>query len=315
MFTAVQYSSSYYMIWNQFVETSKCVPFLFHRDYMEYHKARFEDFSLMLFEDQLLVAILPGNRVGDTLYSHQGLTYGGFYFSSKFTVEKIEIIIQKSFVFLQKHGIKQLVLKQIPSIYLKGNQGIDYILFNRYKSFLFKREMSLIIDYKEELLISKSKLKHFNKIDKLGLKIQEESNLTSFWTEVLEPRLLERYKTKPVHSLLEIQKLKNQFPSNIRQYSVYFENKIIAGVTLFISKKGIKSQYGATTILGEKYRALDFLFIKLIQKFKDSFHFFDMGTVSNDSFLGYNVGLLQQKVELGCSIYNLDTYTIEIENK
>ncbi|POR20899.1 FemAB family protein, partial [Flavobacterium columnare] len=310
----VLYNSNYYTIWNRFIETSENATFLFHRDYMEYHQERFEDFSLMIFDHKTLVGVLPANRIDEVLYSHQGLTYGGFYFSSKLTLDKIEIILQDIFHFLNENNIKEIILKQIPNLYLQYHQGIDFLLFNRYKSLLVKREMNLMINYRTLFSISKSKMKRFNKLDKLGLEIRKETSLMPFWTNVLTPRLMERYKTKPVHSLLEIQKLRDLFPSNIVQYSVYFENKIIAGITLFISERGIKSQYGATTVLGEKYRALDFLFIKLIQKYKDSFHFFDMGTVSNSSSLGYNIGLLQQKKELGCSIYNLDTYKIEIGN-
>ena len=44
---------------------------------MDYHKDRFEDYSLMVFKDEKLVAVLPANRVEDKLFSHQGLTYGG----------------------------------------------------------------------------------------------------------------------------------------------------------------------------------------------------------------------------------------------
>ncbi|OWP84883.1 FemAB family protein [Flavobacterium davisii] len=312
MFKIIQYNSTYYTIWNAFVEESKRTTFLFHRDYMEYHKEHFEDFSLMIFDDKRLVAILPANRIGQVVYSHQGLTYGGFYFLSKMALNKIEIIFESIFKFLKEKKIKKLILKQMPDLYLDDNQGVDSLLFNRYKCSLIKREMSLMIDYKKTVSISKSKMKHFNKINKLGLEIREESNFKPFWTQVLEPRLLNRYNTKPVHSLAEIQKLRNLFPVNIIQYSVYFQNEIMAGITLFVSKKGIKSQYGATTTLGEKYRALDFLFIKLIQKYENSFQFFDMGTVSDDSSLGYNVGLLKQKIELGCLIYNFDIYEIEI---
>ena len=96
------------------------------------------------------------------------------------------------------------------------------------------------------------------------------------------------------------------------QYNVYFEDEIIAGITLFHFKNGVKSQYGATTVLGEKYRALDFLFITLIENFKDKVSFFDMGTVTENNELGYNPGLLKQKEELGCSVYTQDFYSISL---
>jgi hypothetical protein len=32
------------------------------------------------FEEDKLIAVLPANRVSDTVYSHQGLTYGGLVY-------------------------------------------------------------------------------------------------------------------------------------------------------------------------------------------------------------------------------------------
>ena len=65
------------MIWNDFVSKSKNGTFLFHRDFIEYHSDKFDDFSLLVFFKQELVALLPANQVNNTIFSHQGLTYGG----------------------------------------------------------------------------------------------------------------------------------------------------------------------------------------------------------------------------------------------
>ena len=104
----------------------------------------------------------------------------------------------------------------------------------------------------------------------------------------------------------------NKFPENIFQYNVYFEDEIVAGITLFHFGNVVKSQYGATTNRGEKLRALDFLFITLIEEFQNKVAFFDMGTVTENNEKGYNPGLLKQKEELGCGIYNQDFYSLEI---
>jgi hypothetical protein len=74
----------------------------------------------------------------------------------------------------------------------------------------------------------------------------------------------------------------------------------------------VKSQYGATTSLGEKMRALDYLFITLLNEFKDKFDFFDMGTVSENEGKTINQGLLKQKQELGCSISDQKYYSFEL---
>ena len=45
---------------------------------MDYHKDRFEDFSLLIYKGERLYALLPANINDDVVYSHQGLTYGSF---------------------------------------------------------------------------------------------------------------------------------------------------------------------------------------------------------------------------------------------
>ena len=76
----IPYNSSLKEEWNSTVEMSKNGTFLFNRSFMEYHSDRFEDCSLMFFDKKRCIACLPANidRAGQTVYSHQGLTYGGF---------------------------------------------------------------------------------------------------------------------------------------------------------------------------------------------------------------------------------------------
>ncbi|MBG6186050.1 FemAB family protein [Flavobacterium sp. CAN_S2] len=303
------YQESDYANWNAFIGQAKNATFLFHRDFMEYHKDRFEDFSLMVFDSEKLVAVLPANKVGDIVHSHQGLTYGGLVYSPKLNGEKVEEILDSILSFFKENEVQSFFFKSIPLFYTsKGNAEIDFFLFKR-GAFLDKKEMNLGINLAMPLTISKGKLKHFRKIEELDLEMVEEQHLESFWELVLEPRLLEKYNAKPVHTLQEITLLKEKFPENIKQFSVYFDDVIIAGITLFETETVVKSQYGATTKKGEELRALDFLFINLIQKFKSEGKlFFDMGIVNEDNEKGYHAGLLKQKEELGCSVYSQDFY-------
>ena len=89
-----------------------------------------------------------------------------------------------------------------------------------------------------------------------------------------------------------------------------YEGEIVAGITLFCSQQVIKSQYGATSLKGESIRALDYLFINLIEKFGSESAFFDMGIVDDGDL--YNKGLLKQKEELGCAVYVQDVYKITV---
>lgn len=302
------YQESDYNHWNAFIDKAKNATFLFHRDFMEYHKERFQDYSLIVLDGEKWVAVLPANRLGNEVFSHQGLTYGGLVYDEKINAAKVEIILNVILSFLKENNIQSLILKLIPDFYqLRSSNEINYFLFQK-KADLIKRSMNLVIDYSKPLQISKSKLKHFRRISKLDIKIEETEDCTSFWDQILIPRLQEKHQVSPVHSLEEINKLKLNFPENIKQFNVYFEDEILAGITLFCSQQVIKSQYGATSLKGESIRALDYLFINLIEKYGSEYTFFDMGVLDNGDL--YNEGLLKQKEELGCAVYVQDVYKI-----
>jgi len=313
-YTIRKYAQEDYATWNEFVAQAKNATFLFHRDFMEYHKDRFEDFSLLIFEDEKLHAILPANKKGNSLYSHQGLTYGGLVFLSKLKAEKVESILDEILLFLKENKFETFYYKPIPNFYFsEGNAEMDFFLLKR-GAVLERKEMNLAVNLTVPLKISKSKMKHFRRIENLDLDIFEEENFDPFWEKVLEPRLLEKFEVKPVHSKEEIELLKSKFPKNIKQYSAYRNDEIMAGITIFETKNVVKSQYGATSKIGEEFRALDFLFINLIHKYqRKGKHFFDMGIVNEANESGYNKGLINQKEELGCSVYNQDFYKIEIK--
>ena len=116
-YSVQQYKKSDYVHWNAFIGQAKNATFLFHRDFMEYHKDRFEDFSLMVYKEQKLVAVLPANRVSDTVFSHQGLTYGGLVYSPKLNAEKVEAILDSLLSFFKENEVQTFYYKPIPSFY------------------------------------------------------------------------------------------------------------------------------------------------------------------------------------------------------
>lgn len=312
-YTVKRYQKSDYANWNSFIGDAKNATFLFHRDFMEYHEDRFEDFSLLIFDTEKLVAVLPANKVASTVFSHQGLSYGGLVYSAKIKAEKIPELLDCLLSFFKDHDVDCFYFKQIPFFYFsKGNAETEFFLLKK-GAFLHRKEMNLAINLAMPLTISKSKLKHLRKMESFDLQLVEETELDSFWELVLQPRLFEKYNAKPVHTLQEIAKLKTLFPQNIKQFSVYYDDTIVAGVTLFETETVVKSQYGATTKKGEELRALDFAFITLIERYKrEGKLFFDMGIVNDANDKGYHAGLLKQKEELGCTVYGQDFYKMNL---
>ncbi len=311
-YTVRRYTSEYFELWNAFISTAKNATFLFHRDFMEYHADRFQDFSLMVYEGEKLVALLPINKVEEIVYSHQGLTYGGLVIGQIVDNDAFKVIYKEVVSFLKAEKRKLLVIKDMLPFYhrTETNNFADFFIINGAK--ISDRKRSLAIDFKSDYAISKSKRKHNRRLQSKGLVVKKEESFEAFWSIVLTPLLNEKYNTNPLHSLAEITYLKSKFPQNIEQYNLYLDEEILAGITIFKTPQVVKSQYGASTEKGKIYRALDYLFIYLIEEFSKNFDYFDMGTVDDESELGYNEGLLNQKKELGCDLYYQNIYQIEL---
>lgn len=310
-----QYQNSDFSLWNSFIEESKNATFLFHRDFMEYHAERFADFSLLIFEKQRLLAVLPANRVGATLFSHQGLTYGGLVLKDKTHLADVIIIIQQVLIFLNQNQIQILQLKIIPSIYATiPSDEMDYISFLVHAN-LIRKDSLAVIDFTNQIPISRVRKRGVEKGNSLGLIVKEETDLTSFWNQLLVPNLASRYQSKPVHSLEEMTYLKSKFPHNIRQFNVYFENKLIGGVTVFFTKNVIHPQYiSGNKEFNNTYGGLDFLYNFLMTKFNSEARFFDFGPSNESSGKQLNESLHYWKESFGARTIVQNFYEIKTQN-
>ncbi|HZW62176.1 MAG TPA: FemAB family protein [Flavobacteriaceae bacterium] len=270
---------------------------------MEYHQNRFDDFSLLVFEKDKLRAVLPANKVNNEVFSHQGLTFGSLILPFDISAQEVFDALDAILTYVKQKGIVSLTLKLIPEFYnkQKATEVEDY--FFHHNARVEKELMVLAVDYNKPLTIHKTKRKHYRN-NKYPFRIEETGCFEPFWTQVLVPRLADKHNTKPVHTLAEITMLQKRFPTYIKQFDIYLDNEILAGITLFENETVVKSQYGATTKKGEKTRALDYLFLHLIFKYqKEGKQYFSMGTVTEKNELGYNPGLKKQKEELGCNLY------------
>jgi hypothetical protein len=138
------------------VAQSKNATFLFHRDFMEYHSDRFEDFSILVLDKkQKIKAILPANKLGNTLYSHQGLTYGGLVLQQKTKLQDVVEMLKMVLQFLQDQHIFSVQLKQLPSIYCDfPSDEMEQLCF-LLKAKLIRREALSVVDFSRKIEISR----------------------------------------------------------------------------------------------------------------------------------------------------------------
>jgi hypothetical protein len=308
------YTSEDYAIWNNFVSTAKNATFLFHRDFMEYHSDRFQDFSLLVFEEDKLVSILPANKVGDTVFSHQGLTYGGVVLQPKSKLYDTIFVFRVILKFLDNIKISKLFLKQIPTIYCDySSDEINYLSHICKGTIVMKHNLS-VITLNQKRLISKSRRECVNRGRKLELEIREDNKIELFWNDLLIPNLRDKYNSKPVHSVEEIIALKNKFPYSIRHFNVYKDDKLVCGTTLFITKKVVKSQYIAGSESNNELGSIDFLYDFLINEVAKSRDYFDFGPSHENNGLQIVKSINFWKESFGANSLIQDFYEIKTSN-
>jgi hypothetical protein len=312
--TVRKYNSSDYQQWNTFISNAKNATFLFHRDFMEYHKDRFEDYSLIVESEGKWLCVVPANAAEDKIISHQGLTYGGLVYTEKLKLEKVILIFEKLLKYLNEQQFFSFKIKCLPSIYATHfSNEIDYALFLS-KAQLIRRDALAVIDLTKQLVYSKDRKEGVKRGDKNKLEIREELNFEPFWNTILIPNLSRKHNAKPVHSLEEITMLKQKFPERIRQFSVYHNDEIVAGTTVFETDLVAHSQYISGNELKNEFGSLDFLHHYLFTTVYQNKKYFDFGISNENEGKNVNQGLSYWKESFGANSVTQDFYEVTTAN-
>src|ERR1700734_257395 len=151
------YEPRHKICWDEFVRQSKNGVFLFYRNYMEYHADRFSDFSLLFFQGDRLIALMPANLVDGTVTSHGGLTFGGIISDASMTTSRMLEVFSALVDDMRARGVKKLVYKAIPHIYhlLPAEEDL-YALFVRGAR-LFRRDVSSTVVAARRLPLSRNR--------------------------------------------------------------------------------------------------------------------------------------------------------------
>lgn len=313
-YTVRLYQGNDYADWNAFISQAKNTTFLFHRDFMEYHFDRFQDYSLVVLDSEKWVAVLPANVVGNEVFSHQGLTYGGLIYSEKLKLASVIAIFKSVLSFLNANKIEKLLVKLIPSIYhQKPAEELNYALFLA-EAQLIRRDTLAVLDLSQQNSLSKLRKRSIQKGISNDFVIKEVDDFEDFWNEILIPNLAQKHQANPIHSLEEITKLKALFPENIRQFNVYENGIIVAGTTIFETSTVAHSQYISGKEDKNELGGIDYLFYLLISETFKNKRFFDFGISNENQGRNLNNGLSYWKESFGASTIVHDFYEVKTLN-
>lgn len=307
-----RYAEQHRALWEEFLARSRNGTFLFRRDYMDCHRDRFADHSLVICDNARPVALLPANAEGGLLASHGGLTYGGFVTDGRMTTPLMLGVFDAVLSFCREQGFAAVRYKAIPYIYHRAPAEED-----RYALYLCgaqteQRRVLTVIDLSERLALQERRRRGIRRAQQNGLRACASDDLAGYW-RLLSETLRERHDAQPTHTLDEIERLARLFPANIRLYACFEGDAMLAGVLIYASETVARAQYIAASPRGRETGALDLLFDHLINEVYAGKRYFDFGTSHEPLTQKLNAGLIAQKEGFGGRAVVQDTYWIDLE--
>lgn len=295
-----RYQNNDFEDWNAFIGHAKNATFLFHRDFMDYHSDRFQDYSLIVLDKDKWVAVLPANLVGNEVFSHQGLSYGTIAVQKDIRIEEYLRVVRVIMLHLTQNKIDFIYFKVLPKIYNKNlSDELDYASF-LMNAQVYRSDVYMVIDRLQEYNPNRNRSRALKIASQLEIEIREDYNYEGFWNEILTPNLKNRFDVLPVHSLDEIKTLSLLFPNNIKLFNAYKNDILKAGVVVLITENVAHFQYSSGADDRNDTAALDILFDFIIRKFSNK-KYVSFGSSSEKEGLVLNKGLAYWKESFGAS--------------
>lgn len=300
--SVIQYRKEHRAVWEGFCSMSSNATMLHTRQFLEYHKSRFRDRSLLIFEDERLVGVLPAAESlqdASTVSSHPGATYGGIIHDGRLGGTKMIEALTTIGNFYGDCGYRHLDYKAIPDIYsIRPAQDDLYALF-RLGAGLYRKDLSSTIRLHDRGAVSSRRKRSLKKaLEKVSIS-EDICHLDAVW-HVLQDNLQRKHGTQPVHSLSEITELFARFPEQVRLFCALVDDQVEAGVVLFNSRQVWHAQYIASSQAGYSISALDALFENIISCASVSgAEYFDFGISTEQGGYLLNDGLYRFKTEFG----------------
>ena len=240
------YTSSDLAQWNELVNQSDNGTLFHLRNFLDYHPPeRFKDHSLMIYNDEKLLALIPGAELeenGKKIYfSHPGASYGGFVFRSS-PFARCDQWIRAFDVYLKEHHFHRATLVQVPRIYgTFEDETLEYaLLWNGYEVSENYISSVIPIDADSDELCRRV-YKRKNRSKKYYENLMVDSGLTYLWENDFErfyPILLEnkaKFDAKPTHALEELYRLDSLAPNRLKLLLLLKDGEIIGGTLNFIA--------------------------------------------------------------------------------
>ena len=311
-YTVKKYHKNIQAAWDDFVKRSANGTFLHLRPYMDYHSERFADASLVVYDGQKIMAVLPAHLVDNQLFSHNGLTYGDFIFHKKLKLQHKVSIVKEVLAYLHQNGITRLHIKSIPFFFHKQVDQANAYIYHKAGGKIDKIKPFFVIMPQNGSRTNHNRKKNIKKLQDADYQLLEGADLLPDFWQIVQNNLESRYETQAVHSLAEMQLLMQRFPDNIKLFGLQSKGKLLAGALTYFINGAAHFQYIHSVQDKAERMAVEWLTYQVIKQLQaHQYISFGSSEVSDNQI---NAGLAYWKESFGSRILNQFFYEIDTNN-
>lgn len=225
-----EYDIQYNDQWDKFV--TNCINSTIYqtRKFINYHPIdKFIDKSIMIYDNNILICVIPVCKNGDKYFSHLGTTYGGPVIKEEyFKIDKLKEIIDLIFNYYDN----KLEMRIANDIYFNNSQSsLIYLLQTKLN---LKLELSWYINnFNIDNINNKFNKRHLIKVKKdnnNNVYITNDLNDYIDFYNILKNTLNIKHNTNPTHTFEEFLLIKDILQEKQKLCIVKNNNIIIAGI-------------------------------------------------------------------------------------
>jgi hypothetical protein len=300
--TIVPYNCKYEKDWNEFCKDALNATLLHTRDFLSYHNDRFRDLSVLIYESGKLSGIFPAaESLTDCklVVSHPGATFGGVAHQGRLAGTRMIETMTNLGNYYRGMGYHRLHYKAVPFIYAKSPMQDDIYALFRLGAQRVRCDLSCAIDLSNRRPASKRRIRGLKKAKKFATLSSDPALLNKAW-DVVADNLSRKHVATPVHTLTELQLLRDRFQKQIIVRSALIDGQVEASVIFFNTPNVWHAQYIAASERAYDISALDYIFEASINEATlEGVKYFDFGTSNEDDGKVLNDGLFRFKSEFG----------------
>jgi hypothetical protein len=297
--------------WDSFVAQAKNGSFLFMRNYMEYHRDRFDDHSLLFVSKAGVIACLPAHRIDDVLCSHRGLTFGGLVMHERIQLSQVMTIFDSLLDHMKSNGIRTLYYRHMPHPYHRLPAEEDIFVLSGLGAKTVETKATCVVPAGIPVRYSQGIRRAVKRFATAGLTLRRSFDFAAFIAHC-ETYLWRRRGARPVHTGAELEHLAALFPDNILLYVVERNSNFEGGLVVYRNAVCAKAQYVAQTTFGQEAQIMPAIYHHVSTKVLPTGTMFDLGP-SNDPATGLlDESLHWYKESFGARTILLSSYQLSV---